>query len=283
MSVMSTTFSALAMNITYLRESGVLKRIHGTPLPTSAYLAGIAGNAVTNTARAGRASITVGRRGRLRPRLAAGLGRARRVRRRSASCCFASLGVALSHVIPNFDSAPAYVNAVFLPVIFISGVFYDADNAPEFLRDIAEALPLKHLIDGLSGAMVTGEGLAAPRAGAGRARALDRGRDRARRARLLLGAPARLSAQAPASSTQVPPPAQRSRRRLDREPDARALVVAEQDRAVRRALEPRRAASRAACARPPQPQAIASAARAPLQPAARSRPASVQPARSWAK
>src|ERR687889_1248704 len=50
MSVMSTTFSALAMNLTHLRESGVLKRIHGTPLPTSAYLAGIGGNAVTNTA-----------------------------------------------------------------------------------------------------------------------------------------------------------------------------------------------------------------------------------------
>ena len=34
MAVMSTTFSALAMNITYLRESGVLKRMRGTPLPT---------------------------------------------------------------------------------------------------------------------------------------------------------------------------------------------------------------------------------------------------------
>jgi ABC-2 type transport system permease protein len=73
--------------------------------------------------------------------------------------CFASLGVALSHAIPNFDSAPAYVNAAFLPVIFISGVFYDADNVPGFLRAIAEVLPLKHLIDGLSGAMVTGKGL----------------------------------------------------------------------------------------------------------------------------
>jgi ABC-2 type transport system permease protein len=40
MAVMSTTFSALAMTLTYLRESGVLKRIRGTPLPTSAYLAG---------------------------------------------------------------------------------------------------------------------------------------------------------------------------------------------------------------------------------------------------
>ena len=60
--------------------------------------------------------------------------------------CFASLGVALSHVIPNFESAAAYVNFVFLPV---------------FVRDIAEGLPLKHLIDGLSGALVTGRGLSA--------------------------------------------------------------------------------------------------------------------------
>ncbi len=29
--------------------------------------------------------------------------------------CFALLGVALSHAIPNPESAPAYVNAVFLP------------------------------------------------------------------------------------------------------------------------------------------------------------------------
>jgi ABC-2 type transport system permease protein len=43
---------------------------------------------------------------------------------------------------------------VFLPVIFVSGVFYDAARAPSFLKGIAQALPLKHLIDGLSGAMV---------------------------------------------------------------------------------------------------------------------------------
>jgi ABC-2 type transport system permease protein len=157
MSVMSTTFTALAFNLTYLREEGVLKRMRGTPLPMSAYFAGIAGNAVANTAIQ-IATITVA--GKLLfgvdwPQewvalvvfVAAGV------------ICFASLGVALSHVIPNFESAAAYVNAVFLPAIFISGVFYDADNAPSVLRDIAQALPLKHVIDGLSGAMVTGEGL----------------------------------------------------------------------------------------------------------------------------
>src|ERR671938_1358974 len=50
MSVLSTTFSALAFNLTFLRESGALKRIRGTPLPTGAYLGGVAANAVTNTA-----------------------------------------------------------------------------------------------------------------------------------------------------------------------------------------------------------------------------------------
>src|SRR5437763_14323439 len=50
MSVMSTTFVALAWNMTFLREQGVLKRIHGTPMPTISYVAGVAANAVTNTA-----------------------------------------------------------------------------------------------------------------------------------------------------------------------------------------------------------------------------------------
>jgi ABC-2 type transport system permease protein len=158
MAVMSTTFSALAMNLTYLRESGVLKRIHGTPLPTSAYLAGIVGSAVTNTALQVGLITVAGA-------VLFGLDWphdwiALVVFVALGVVCFASLGVALSHAIPNFDSAPAYVNAVFLPMIFISGVFYDADYAPPFLRGIAEALPLKHLIDGLSGAMVTGQGLA---------------------------------------------------------------------------------------------------------------------------
>ena len=81
-------------------------------------------------------------------------------RRTRSLVALAALGVALAHAIPNVESAPAYVNAVFLPVIVISGVFYDADRAPAWLHDLGHALPLTHLIDGLSGAMVHHEGLA---------------------------------------------------------------------------------------------------------------------------
>jgi ABC-2 type transport system permease protein len=154
MSVMSTTFVALAMNMVFLREQGVLKRLRGTPLPSGAYLGGLAAHAITNTAiqlgfviAAGALLFGVGLPENwlmLAVFVAAGV------------VCLGSLGVALSHAIPNFDSAPAYVNAIFLPVIVISGVFYDAETAPAFMRDIAEVLPLTHLIDGLSAAMVTG-------------------------------------------------------------------------------------------------------------------------------
>src|ERR1700704_4865858 len=157
MSVMSTTFTALAYNIVFLRERGVLKRIHGTPLPTISYFGGVAANAVTNTALQITIITVVGE-------LFFGTGWPRDwaelvVFVIAGVVCFASLGVAFAHVIPNFESTAAYVNAVFLPVIFISGVFYDVKNVPVFLRDIAEALPLTHLIDGLEGAMVTGKGL----------------------------------------------------------------------------------------------------------------------------
>jgi ABC-2 type transport system permease protein len=159
MSVMSTTFTALAYNMIFLREQGVLKRIRGTPMPSMSYLLGIAGNAITNTALQ-IVIITVA------GRVFFGTGWPRSVIElvvfvAAGVLCFASLGVAFSHAIPNFDSAPAYVNAVFLPVIFVSGVFYDAAHDPSFIRGIAQGLPLIHLIDGLSGAMVRGTSLGA--------------------------------------------------------------------------------------------------------------------------
>jgi ABC-2 type transport system permease protein len=158
MSVMATTFNALAMNITFLREEGVLKRIHGTPMPGGSYLAGVALNAVSNAAV--QVVIVV-----LAGRLFFNLGWPKdwlelAVFSAAGVATLASLGVAFSHVIPNFDAAPAYTNIVFLPVIFISGVFYDVDTAPQFLQDIAQILPLTHIINGLSAALVTGDSLA---------------------------------------------------------------------------------------------------------------------------
>jgi len=157
MSVMTTTFNALAFNMTFLREQGVLKRVRGTPLPPGAYLTGLGLNAVTNTVLQIGIVVVAGR-------LLFGLGwpsdwLGLAVFVLAGVVCFSALGVALSHAIPSFDAAPVYVNLIFLPAIFISGVFYDVADAPGFLRDVAEVLPLKHVIDGLAGAMVAGRGV----------------------------------------------------------------------------------------------------------------------------
>jgi ABC-2 type transport system permease protein len=158
MSVMTTTFTSLAYNVTFLREQGVLKRIKGTPMPPVAYFGGLVANAVANAVVQLALVLVIGH-------FAYGVSwpqdwPALVVFSLLGVTAFAALGVALAQAIPNFDSAAAYVNAAFLPLIFISGTFYSTSSEPAALEAIANALPLKHVIDGLSGAIVTGEGIA---------------------------------------------------------------------------------------------------------------------------
>jgi ABC-2 type transport system permease protein len=154
MGVLANTFTSLAFNLTVLREDGVLKRIRGTPIPAGAYLAGLMGSVTLNAFLQVAMVVVIGNVAYgvdwpADPLLLVAFALL-------GVACFAALGVAFSHAIPNQDAAPAYTNAVFLPLIFISGVFYSTDELPEALKLIAEALPLKHLIDGLSAAIVGG-------------------------------------------------------------------------------------------------------------------------------
>ena len=156
MGVLATTFTSLAFNLTLLRDEGVLKRIRGTPMPAGAYLAGLVGSATANALLQVVLVVSIGN-------LVYGVDWPQDPLLLAAFTllgvvCFAALGVAFSHLIPNEEAAPAYTNAVFLPLIFISGVFYSADDLPEALKTIADVLPLKHLIDGLSEAIVGGGG-----------------------------------------------------------------------------------------------------------------------------
>ena len=157
MAIMATTFSALSFNLTFYREQGILKRVLGTPLPRATYFGGLIASAVTNAIVQVALIVTIGHLvydvSWPQDWLALAFFTAAGV------VCFGALGIAFAQVIPNFDSAPAYVNAVFLPLIFISGVFYEDRHLPSVLKGVAEALPLKHVIDGLQGAIVSGNGI----------------------------------------------------------------------------------------------------------------------------
>ncbi|MDQ3933789.1 MAG: ABC transporter permease [Actinomycetota bacterium] len=158
MAVMTTTFTALAFNVTFLREQGVLKRVMGSPMPPLSYFGGLIASAVLNAVAQVVLVVAIGH-------LVYDLSWPREwlellLFTVAGVAAFASLGIAFSHAIPNYDAAAAYVNAVFLPLIFISGTFYSTEHLPDVLHAIASALPLKPAIDGLRDAIVAGDGLA---------------------------------------------------------------------------------------------------------------------------
>jgi ABC-2 type transport system permease protein len=157
MSVMTTTFTALAFNVTFLREQGILKRIKGTPLPPVSYFGGLIANAVANALVQVALVIALGHLLYDVPWPHDWL--ALIVFTLLGVVAFSALGIAMAQLIPNFDSAAAYVNAVFLPMIFISGTFYSTTHLPAVLDAIARILPLRHVIDGLRASIVTGGGL----------------------------------------------------------------------------------------------------------------------------
>ncbi len=157
------------------------------------YFGGVAANAVTNTALQ-IAIVVLAGACLLRDRLAGALGRAGRVRARRRRL----LRRARRRLRPRDPQLRVHrrLRQRRVPARSSSISFYvfDSTSAPGFVRTIAEALPLKPLIDGLSGAMVTGsEPREQPRR-ARRDRAVGRLRAVLRRARLLMGAVAHVTA-----------------------------------------------------------------------------------------
>ena len=61
---------------------------------------------------------------------------------------FCALGMAMTIVIPNADAAPAIVNAVFLPIVFISGTFFPVPSS-SVLAQNAEVFPVRHFINAM--------------------------------------------------------------------------------------------------------------------------------------
>ena len=146
--VVTATFTNLAMSISIVRDAGVLKRVRGTPLPPWAYLAGRIGHAVlvalllvVIVAAFGALVYSVPVPWDALPALVLLLA--------VAAAAFSALGLGVAGLIPNADAAPAIVNAVVLPVLFISNVFIQMDNAPGWLDTVSHLLPVRHFADAM--------------------------------------------------------------------------------------------------------------------------------------
>lgn len=146
--IVTATFTNLAMTVAIARDEGILKRVRGTPLPTWAYLAGRIGHAVLV---ASLLVVIVAAFGALLYGVDVPWGAvpAILVVLIVAAAAFSALGLALAGVMPNADAAPAVVNAIVLPLLFISNVFIDMSNAPGWLDTVSHLFPVRHFADAM--------------------------------------------------------------------------------------------------------------------------------------
>ena len=72
--------------------------------------------------------------------------------------CFMSLGLLAGAVAKSTEGAVNMANFLVLPMAFLSGSFFALDGAPGWLQVTSQALPLRHLNDGMIDLMVRGAG-----------------------------------------------------------------------------------------------------------------------------
>jgi len=159
-SVITACYTNIAIALSFSRDSGALKRIHGSPLPVWSYMLARILHAIaiaillvmvcgafgavfygamlpTSTLPAFALTLVVG------------------------AAAFCALGVAVTSVIPNADAAPAVVNGSILPLLFISNVFIPLQNPPQWLDIVGKIFPVRHFADALIGSyfQTSGSGL----------------------------------------------------------------------------------------------------------------------------
>jgi ABC-2 type transport system permease protein len=79
---------------------------------------------------------------------------------------FAGIGMILTRVAKEAESAMAAANAIMYPMMFLSGSFFPLEMMPGFLQKIARILPLYYGNEGLRAAMVLADGVTALRCSA---------------------------------------------------------------------------------------------------------------------
>ncbi|MCV2488504.1 ABC transporter permease [Geodermatophilus sp. YIM 151500] len=147
--ILGASLQNMAISIATERSDGTLKGLAGTPMPRHAYFVGKVAQVLAVTVAIIAVLLLVGvafydvepPRGRdwLTFAWVAGLG--------AAACTL--LGIAISSLAKNGRSASATVTPIALVLQFISGVFFQFSQVPEWLQTVAAIFPLKWMAQGL--------------------------------------------------------------------------------------------------------------------------------------
>lgn len=141
--VISACFTNLAMTLSIRRDAGSLKRLRGTPLPASSLLGGLVLNSLVISVILVAAVTAIGMLfyGVTFPGHWLALATSLVI----GVATFCALGVALSSLVRNADAAPAVVNGVLFPVLFVSGVFFPTEPGSLVSR-IGDVFPIRHFV-----------------------------------------------------------------------------------------------------------------------------------------
>lgn len=152
---MGATFGAAA-NLVVWRKNGLLRRLRLAPISTHSIV--LARVAVALVVAAVQAAIFIGVAmaafgmqltgswWMCVPLLTAG------------TLSFMAIGLFAGSISKTEEGATGLANFIILPMAFLSGSFFPLDAAPAWVRAIGNALPLKHLNDGMLDVMVRGQG-----------------------------------------------------------------------------------------------------------------------------
>lgn len=144
LAVASGTLTNLAVTLTYLREFGQLKRVLVTPLPRGAFL----GSRILAAAMASVLTcLVLGALGRVlydaSPQQLPLLVLAVLL----ILVCGSALGVAITTVIHSETASAPIANAIGLPLMLASGVFFPLETTPSWFASAAAYLPFTRCID----------------------------------------------------------------------------------------------------------------------------------------
>jgi ABC-2 type transport system permease protein len=153
--VIAASFVNLVISITAQREGGILKRRRATPVPAWVLVAGRTVTAVGVSLVVVAGLLGFGRvvyGVKLPTSALPGIAFTAVV----GSITFCVLGYALSTAIQNEDAAQPVVQAIMLPLYFISGIFIPNITLPPWLRHVASVFPVQHLAAGFRHSYVPG-------------------------------------------------------------------------------------------------------------------------------
>jgi ABC-2 type transport system permease protein len=157
LAVISATMQSLAMTLVIAREDGRLKRGRGTPMPAWVFIAGRIGNSIVVALMM---LVLIAALGRILYGVAIPWGQLPEivlvlVVGAAAFCC---LGIALTAAIPSQDAAAPIVNALLLPLYFLSGIFIPDDELPDGVIGFANHFPVRDFFQAFFDAYVPAGG-----------------------------------------------------------------------------------------------------------------------------